>query len=399
MADIAVIHMDLMAKGGGEAVCMHVLESLEEDHDVTLLTLSDPDLDALNDYFRTDVRSITVELAGRLGPLLHRRYDLGYYVLQNALLGRYARDRSADFDLQISTINELGLPDDSIEYVHFPFDWTVALDSELREQIFHPTIDAGGLYERLCTWVAGITPESFEESTVLANSAWTADAVENAYGTRPDVVYPPVDTRGFDDRSWEEREPGFVTIGRIERSKRIRELVEIVDGVREQGVGTHLHIVGPTVDSEYSEEIATMADRRPYVELEGELPRSTLVERVCSHRYGIHGKRHEHFGMAVAELRAGGAIPFVPDTGGPSVIVGDRPEVQFGSPEEAVGKITEVLSRPALQADLRSDPETIRRRFGRERFKKRIASLVDAALEDTSDSAPRRAVPVPASTD
>lgn len=29
MEDLAVIHMDLMANGGGEAVCMNVLEALQ----------------------------------------------------------------------------------------------------------------------------------------------------------------------------------------------------------------------------------------------------------------------------------------------------------------------------------------------------------------------------------
>ncbi|WP_222915013.1 hypothetical protein [Natrinema sp. SYSU A 869] len=54
MAEIGVVHMDLMSKGGGEAVNMNVLEALQDDHDVTLLTLTDPDLDELNAYFNTD---------------------------------------------------------------------------------------------------------------------------------------------------------------------------------------------------------------------------------------------------------------------------------------------------------------------------------------------------------
>ena len=71
MAEIGVVHMDLMSKGGGEAVSMNVLEALQDEHDVTLLTLTEPDLDELNAYFNTAVESVTVRQAGRLAPALN----------------------------------------------------------------------------------------------------------------------------------------------------------------------------------------------------------------------------------------------------------------------------------------------------------------------------------------
>jgi glycosyltransferase involved in cell wall biosynthesis len=372
--------MDLMAKGGGEAVAMNVLEALQRDHDVTVLTLTGPDLDELNDYFDTAVEDVTVERAGRLAPWLHDRYGLRYYVLQNALLGRYARRRADDFDLLVSTINELGLESDSVQYVHFPFDWTVSLDN--RESIFHPTVEEDSLYERFATLVAGVSREDIQANTLFANSEWTAGVVADAYGTRPEVLHPPVDTREFEDRPWDRREPGFVAVGRIERSKRIAELVEIVDGVRARGHETHLHVVGPTVDEAYRREVEELADDREYVALEGELPREELVELICDHRYGIHGKRFEHFGMAVAELAAGGAIPFVPNDGGQHAIVDGREELLYESPGDAIEKIARVIGDPDLQAELRRPlgPDPIRRRFGRRRFQREIRRAVDEAL-------------------
>ncbi len=398
MGEIAVIHMDLMSKGGGEAVAMNVLEALQDDHDVTVLTLTDPDLRELNDYFDTevDVGDLTVERAGRLAPWLNRTFGLKYYVLQNALLGRYARRRSDEFDLLVSTINELGLESDSVQYVHFPFDWTVSCDQ--REHIFHPTVEEDSLYERLATRVAGVDREDIRQNALLANSGWTADVVEDAYGTRPEVVHPPVDTREFEDRPWSEREDGIVTVGRIERSKRIKELIEITAGVRERGQDLHLHVIGPTVDEEYREEVEAMAAGREYVELEGELPREELVERVCDHRYGIHGKRYEHFGMAVAELAAGGAIPFVPNDGGQHAIVNDREELLYESVEDAIDKLAAVAGDPDRQRELRRPmgPRAIRRRFGRERFQRRIRRVVADALDRPSAEVPGPAADAPA---
>ena len=379
MEDLAVIHMDLMAKGGGEAVCMNVLETLQDEYEVTLLTLTEPDIPELNEYFNTNVDSITIQRAGYVAPLLQERYGLKYYILQNALLGRYAKRHVDDFDLLVSTINELGLESNSVQYIHFPFDWTVSLNN--REHIFQPTVEEDCLYERLCTCIAGVDRTDIQSNTLLANSGWTADVVEDAYGTRPRVVYPPIDTDEFTDREWDARDPGFVTVGRIERSKRICELIEIIDGVRGRGHDTHLHVIGPTVDEGYYEEVESMARSREYVDLEGEIPRSELVERICSHRYGIHGKEYEHFGMAVAELAAGGTIPFVPANGGQHTIVRDREELLYESTEDAVERIDRVLDDSALQEDLKIGTDEIERRFGRERFKAEINAVVREAID------------------
>lgn len=388
MAEICVVHMDLMAKGGGEAVAMNVIQALQDEHDVTLVTLTRPDFEELNAYFDTDVTEVDVEVAGVLAPTLNAHLGLRFYILQNALLSRYARRSMDGFDLSISTINELGLPEASIEYVHFPFDWAVNLDGKLRDRLYHPTIAEDGLYERICTRIAGISPDDVRSGRLLANSGWTAEVIEDAYGVEPTVVYPPIDTSEFDRRPWDQREAGFVTIGRIERSKRILELVEILDGVRDRGYQTHLHVVGPTVDRDYADEVTDVAASRPYVCLEGEISRSELVELVCSHRYGIHGKRYEHFGMAVAELVAGGAIPFVPATGGQAVIVDDRHAQTYESTTDAVEKIARVLGSPARQSSLRPEAGEIQTRFGRQRFHEEIRTLVRRALGKPTQQRP-----------
>jgi glycosyltransferase involved in cell wall biosynthesis len=380
MSQVGVVHMDLGSKGGGEAVAMCLLEALQDDHDLTLLTLTEPDLDGLNAYYDTDVDAdaVAVRQAGQLAPALNRRFGVKYYVLQNALLARYARRHADEFDLLVSTINELGLPAGSIEYVHFPFDWAVNLAN--RGDIFHPTIEDGSLYERLCRLVAGVSTADLEANTIFANSDWTADCFRAAYGIQPEVLYPPIDTAEFTDRPWARRENGFVCIGRLEESKRIVEIIGIIDALRDRGHDVHLHVVGPTYDERYGARLEALAATRPHVELEGELPRSALVELICAHRYGIHGKEHEHFGMAVAELAAGRAIPFVPATGGQRDIVREDARLLYETPTEAIEKIDAVLSDRALQRELRTVPGEIERRFGRDRFKARIQTAVAKAV-------------------
>jgi glycosyltransferase involved in cell wall biosynthesis len=112
----------------------------------------------------------------------------------------------------------------------------------------------------------------------------------------------------------------------------------------------------------------------------GEVGYDRLAELIAGHRYGLHGRPYEHFGIVVAEYVAGGAIPFVPDSGGQREIVGGAPELCFADPDEAVEKIDRVLSDAALQRRLRGDLENGCEAFAADRFRDRIRDLVGEAL-------------------
>ncbi len=376
MAAIGVAHTDLAAKGGGEGVCMCTLEALQDRHDVTLLTITRPDLDELNRYYRTDVAPLEIRHAPRYDALLNE-VDLPLYNLRNALLNRFVGKYANEFDAIVGTDNELSLDVPTVQYIHTPRFGRLVTTKRVGEDSF-----VDHFYDRLSWRVGGFDAERIAGSELVTNSRWMANVVQDAYDTRPEIVHPPVDTSGFEPRPWGERENGFVTIGRLARYKRIERAIRIVDGVRERGHDVHLHVIGPSYDEEYRCELDAMADRRDYIAIEGELPREELVEMICSHRYGLHAKRREHFGMAIAELVAGGAIPFVPDASGQRDIVNERDEQLYGTVEEAVDRIDEVLATPSLQSELRSTPEAIERRFGRERFREEMRDAVERALED-----------------
>ncbi|WP_254546572.1 glycosyltransferase family 4 protein [Halomarina pelagica] len=377
MARIAVAHVDLTAKGGGEAVCMNVLEALS-NHDVTLFTVTRPDFDELNEYYRTDVADVAVRRPRRSKRVLDALEDatgVTLYNLRNALLNRFVARHAGRFDATVGTDNELSVPGPLVQYVHTPRFARLVVSKRVGEDSF---VDHA--YDRLSYRVGGYDAETIRGSRLLTNSSWMADVVQDAYGARPEVVHPPVDTHGFDPRPWEEREEGFVTIGRLAPYKNLEDVIAVVDGVRERGHDVHLHLVGPAYDEGYRERLASLAADRPHVSIEGELPRERLVELVCTHRYGLHAKRHEHFGMAVAELVAGGALPFVPDNGGQRDIVDRRAHLTYHTVEDAIETIDRVLSSPDLRADLRPDPASVERRFGRERFRREVREVLDDAL-------------------
>lgn len=380
MATVAVAHVDLMAKGGGEGVAMNAIEALQRDHDVTLVTLTDPDVSTLNDYFRTNVdgdaltvvrpratTAVLEALEGQLGVQL--------YNLRNALLNRAVAGRAHAFDLVFGTDNELSVPGPLVQYVHTPRFARLVVSKRVGEDSF---VDHA--YDRLSYRVGGYDAERVASSRLLTNSDWMADVVQDAYDARPEVVHPPVDTEPFDSPRWSDREEGFVTVGRLARYKNVDDVIRIIDGVRDRGHDVHLHVVGPSYDETYRAELDAMAEERSYVELEGEVARDELVELICTHRYGIHGKRHEHFGMAVAEMAAAGALPFVPANGGQRDIVDGRASLLYHTVEDAIETVDRVLSSPDRQCDLRPDPDDIKERFGRDRFRDQVRTVVREEL-------------------
>ena len=70
---------------------------------------------------------------------------------------------------------------------------------------------------------------------LVVNSRWMAEAVAACYGVAPPtVLYPPV-VAEFPDVPWQDREPGFVVVGRVGPEKRLDTIVDIVDAVRQAG--------------------------------------------------------------------------------------------------------------------------------------------------------------------
>ncbi|GAB3670285.1 glycosyltransferase family 4 protein [Halopiger thermotolerans] len=382
MARIAVAHTDLTAKGGGEGVCMTVLETLQADHEVHLLTLTRPDFGELNRYFNTAVDPLPVRRAQFAKSILDLT-EIPLYNLRNALLNRHVARHRDEYDLVVSTDNELSPEPPAIQYIHTPRFGRLVTSKRVGEDSF-----VDHLYDRLSYRIGRYDADEIRRSTLLTNSDWMANVVQDVYGVRPQVVHPPVDTTGFEPRPWNDREDGFVTVGRLARYKNVEETIRIVDGVRDRGHDVHHHVVGPSYDPEYRRELEAMTAARDYVTLEGELPRAELVDLLCTHRYGLHGKRHEHFGMAVAEMVAAGAIPFVPDNGGQRDIVDRQRDLLYRTPAEAVDKIDRVLSDPERRRDVRLEPDRVEERFGRDRFREEIRTLVRTALD--GDSTERR---------
>ena len=83
--------------------------------------------------------------------------------------------------------------------------------------------------------------------------------------------------------------------------------------------------------------------------LEGPRAGKEKEKLLTGHRFAVHGRREEAFGIAVAEIVKAGCVTFVPDEGGPPEIVGDA-ALCYADTADAVQKIDAVLRSDTEQA-------------------------------------------------
>ena len=371
MARVAVLHNTLDFQGGADVVCLSTCAALQRDHTVTLFTISETDPGDLAARFGIDLDTAALDVRMPTGAApAARSLSAGAPVigpqlaLRSVLLRRAVRGELGAFALTMSTANEVSLPTPSIQYVHYPQFNTHRL----------PDGDGGAL-DRVWSRLCGPRPDNPDDgTTLLANSGWTADVVNDVYGVRPSVVHPPVDP--IEGRvAWDERRDGIVVVGRLAPDKRVGDAIRIVDGVRERGYDLSLHVIGaaPRAYRRYARQIESMAAERPYVTVERDASRARLEELLCTRKYGLNCKPEEHFGMSVAEYVASGMVSFAPDTGGQREILDEREDRLFGSVPEAIELV-------AAAADADDPPTLPPDRFASGRFRRAIRDAVARAL-------------------
>lgn len=390
MAEIAVIHRHL-GIGGGESVCFHILEALEDDYDVHLFALNQPNFDELNQAFGTNVNNVKVHTPDAVTTSLSilesgLQKIVGDSVgsvtgLELGILSRRYQHEWEKFDLRISTHGELPLSVPAIQYLHHPFlnRWTSGGHFEIDSTV-------GKAFNWLCTRLSGARPDVVRQSQLLTNSTWSAEQIERIYSTQPKVLYPPIKVPDQGTVPWVERENGFVSIGRVSPDKRTHIAIEIVDKLRAQGEDVHLHHVGPiNVNESYTQRIREIANNRKWITLEGPVSRDQLYDLIRSHRWGIHTKPFEHFGMAVAELVAGGAVPLVPNSGGQTEIVNNNEDLLYNSSSDATQKAEKLINNPSNALDIRTTLPDIERMCGEDKFIQYIQNEVEGILYNVSN--------------
>jgi len=378
MKKVLVIHHTLQPAYGDSSVGAWVLQALAGRYQVTVLTWEPVDLDPVNRAYGTGLRDgdftwVCVPPAVRRAAA---RIPFRAKLLTMHLMFRHARAfaRRQPFDVAISTMNETDIGVPTIQYVHYP--WIMYPRPAIDYRAYHFSVLLR-LYRAFAMAVSGFSRARVANNLTLVNSDWTGAAFRQCYGGDPVTVYPPV-PGGFPEVAFAQRARGFTVIGRIAREKELEKIIIIVRGVRARGHDVALHIVGHMDDAAYGRRVYAFAEpHREWVHFHHDLPRDELVRLVAANRYGIHGMVGEHFGIAPAELQRGGCITFVPDDGGPVEIVGGDERVIYHSVDDAIDKISKVVSDPELEAALAKAVDERRANFTETRFMDEIVKVVE----------------------
>jgi glycosyltransferase involved in cell wall biosynthesis len=351
------------------------------------------DLPLINRYYGTSLQEGDFAVK-TIHPVIRALYgldcDASNYQARCYLL-RVCQRIGRDYDVVISADNEVDFGCRGIQYIHLPSlgplyqKSFVDSDAPWREKV------VGLLKGRYRPWmiVARHSFKRLKQNYSLVNSQWTGRWVRQVYGIDSEVLYPPVPGR-FPEIPWEDREDGFVCIGRFSGSKRFERIVEIVLRVRQKHPHVKLHVIGskPWFPQEpaYCRKISGLFRRHAsWIQVHEDLSRSELVELVVRHRYGIHGADDEHFGIAPAELLNGGCILFVPNNGGQVEIVGRDERLTYEDNADAVKKILRLMEHPAEQLAVRRSLKARRTVFSAERFVEDFRCCVGRFIDEKDE--------------
>ena len=373
---ILFVQISLSSKGGGKAVAAWMVEALKKEYELTLLTCHAVDFEAINRHYGTSLKPSDFKVSLVPRPI-QQAIDIIPIINRKSLLIWWCKIKRLQFDILMAA-TEFDLGSRGVQYVHYPRLGERRMQAPLRHRGLWHLLSLKRNQFYLWRIFSGFSFDRMLENKTLINSEWTKRLFYEVYGVEATTVYPPV-PGNFTDIPWEKKEVGFVCIGRFDEQKRLPDIIEILAAVRSHDPNIHLHIIGSSqgCDQEHYELVRKKAEENgDWVHLNENVSREELTDLVCRHRYGIHGKVDEHFGIAVAEMVRGGCIVFVPDSGGQMEIVGNETRLLYHTDEEAVDKILGVMTRPEEQVELRNFLNARKDLFTAEQFVRRIQEVV-----------------------
>lgn len=297
--------------GGGERVLLEAARALSEsDVDVVFVVNSREAVEKCIDRFGVPVKRYSVvEVKSALDPIL-------------GLGGRFVRVRLMLMMRKIySKIDEMKSDGITIDfrtnhptkahavYLHYPILLTTYMTKGNHMVIYN------WLVRRLVKGIEG------KPKLVMANSSWTARIVKDLYGLNAHTVYPPVDVDYF-RYDGNKKEKIIVTVSRISFEKNVHLIPRVASKlpdytwyiVGSMGIGRGERRLSEKVIETIYREAEKHGARN--IEVLPDLPREKLRDLLLRASFYVNPLYVEHFGIAVAEAMAAGAIPIVYRDGG-----------------------------------------------------------------------------------
>jgi glycosyltransferase involved in cell wall biosynthesis len=375
---VLLVQPSMQPPGGGNGVAAWALQALSREHHLTVLSWWPVEVGPINQFFGTDLHAsdfdrLRIPSTWRAAP---DRLPVPAALLRSVLLMRFTRRVVDRFDIVVGMHNETDYGRRGIQYVHYPTFLRPRPEVDMRW--YHRSTAVLQAYYRAADWLGDVSFDRVRANLTLANSNWTALQIKQSLGVDAITVYPPV--VAADPRvRWAERRPLFLALGRISPEKEYERIMRILARVRRTFPEVALKIVGtPGRHGRYYRDLQKLgATLGSWITFDENLTRDAVRELMSVCRYGIHGMREEHFGMAPAEMAASGMIVFVANGGGQVEIVGDEPLLRYETEEDAADKIARVLDAAGEQQRLQEHLRNRGALFTAERFMRELKAIVN----------------------
>jgi glycosyltransferase involved in cell wall biosynthesis len=283
MTDIAVLHGNYFARGGGERVA----DSIADAFDAPLyygFGDGTPD-DHIERHKLYDPTWLGQKLVRRVYQ--YRDFKFMWH-------GTHI-PQAHEYDVIVESGNEFGwyvphkMEQAVVKYVHSPPRGPYDMHHRHGDSVLHRvySLAAKTLYEHTTTY-----PDVY-----VANSEVVAQRCRKAWGVDPEIVYPPVDVGKYGPANPDTDRPNtFLTFSRLYRHKRTREIVQAFTG-RDETL-----IVGG--DGPQKEELEAIAPSN--VEIRGYLGGEEKQRLLAECTALIFNARNEDFGIVPIEAMASG---------------------------------------------------------------------------------------------
>lgn len=285
MADVAVLHGNYFARGGGERVA----DTIAETFDVPLYYGFGNDDETPDDGVDRRKLFHPNAVGKRLVRRMHQYRD--FHFMWNGM----HIPELFDYDVIIQSGNEFGwyvpkqLDQAIVKYVHSPPRGPYDMHYKHGVGRLHRA------YSLLAKALYGHT--TGYPDVYVANSEVVAQRCRKAWGIDPRVVYPPVNVEEYGPENADRRrERTYLTFSRLYRHKRTREIVQAFDGAERS-----LIVGGDGPQREELEEIAT-----PNVDVRGYLSETEKRRLLAECDAFIFNAENEDFGIVPVEAFASG---------------------------------------------------------------------------------------------
>ena len=368
-----VVHNTLNSVGGGERVCLAVIEALKElGYEVTLLTVEP------TDWLRVE-KMIGAEILFRphreetIIPFKVRLF--GIYMRLLTFLKLLGNIRKSKWDLVVNTHGDVLPISSDIIYMHYP---TFVLLKETPVNLKYASSIFWRLYFTPYEKIQEMLSKRLKCKVLLTNSEYSAEAIKKYIGVEAMILYPPVDIQDFLRVSSmkKDRKDVVVLCGRFSPEKNYEIVLEIARRLPE----VEFRIVGASsgrISEAYYNKLKKSINclRLKNVRLFKNAPKNLQLKLYSEGKVFLHTMIGEHFGISVVEGMAAGLVPVVHKSGGPwnDIVLRGRYGLGYLSIKEAIDVISKAINSYWRLRDVVLERA---KAFSKEKFKQEFKEIV-----------------------